>query len=431
MPDKDIISMSQKEIKNHDVIQRVMRKEMTGIDASRLLGLSTRQIWRMKKNVCDHGPTGLIHGNRGKKSNRALSDEQRDEIAEIVRTNYPDFKPTHTKEKLEEIHGIVRDPKTIRSIMIDEGLWTPRSKRKGNKAEHRQWRKPRDFYGELVQFDGSYHLWLEDRLLDDEGLPKKLCLLLAVDDATSKLIWGRFDQHEGVFPVFGFWKEYVAKMGKPVAVYLDKFSTYRMNQKIVKENHDLKTQFERAMETLHIEPITAHSPEAKGRVENKFKTLQDRLIKEMRLRGISTIEGANIFFQEEFIPWFNNKYAKQPLKKGNLHRSLSRQERTHLASTFSRHTERTVQNDYTISFQKQWFQILPTRGVAICKRDKVIVEEHLDGSIKLRRRGSYRYLDIQPISKNTQQPIQTYPWILTQSTTPSTLTFKQKIKQKA
>lgn len=430
MSDKDIISMSQKELKQHDIIQRVIRKEITGEDAAKLLDLSVRQIWRMKYSVCEYGPSGLVHGNRGKRSNRSLSDEEKDEIAEILRESYPDFKPTHATEKLEEVHTIIRDPKTIRTIMINEGLWIPRSKKTGKKAKYRSWRKPRDFYGELVQFDGSYHLWLEDRSLDKEGLPKKLCLLLAVDDATSKLVWGRFDLHEGVFPVFGFWKEYVAKIGKPVAIYLDKFSTYRMNQKITKENHDLKTQFQRAAAELHIDPIVAHSPEAKGRVENKFKTLQDRLIKEMRLKGISTIEEANKYFQEEFIPWFNVRYGKQPLKRGNLHRALSKQERTHLSSIFSRHTERTVQNDYTISFQKQWYQILPTKGVAICKRDKVVVEEHLDETIKLRRKRTYKYIDIKPISKNTQRSVQTYPWTLTESTAPSFLILKQKIKQK-
>lgn len=423
--------MSQKELRKHDIIQRVIRKEMIGKDAARLLGLSIRQIWRMKSNVHEYGGPGLVHGSRGKRSNRALSDEEKDEIAEILRANYPDFKPTHATEKLKEIHAIARDPKTIRVIMIDEGLWTPRSKRKGKKAEHRSWRKPRDFYGELVQFDGSYHLWLEDRLVDEEGLPQKLCLLLAVDDATSKLIWGRFDMHEGVFPVFGFWKEYVSKMGKPVAIYLDKFSTYSMNKKFLKENHDLRTQFQRAAEQLCIDLITAHSPEAKGRVENKFKTLQDRLVKEMRLRGISTIEEANKYFQEEFIPWFNAKYGKEAIKKGNLHRALGRQERVRLASTFSRQTERTVQNDYTVSFDKQWYQILPTRGVAICKRDKVIVEEHLDSTMNLRRKGTYKYVEIMPISKNTQQPAEIFPWILTINTAPVSLTYMQKIKQKA
>lgn len=203
-----------------------------------------------------------------------------------------------------------------------------------------------------------------------------------------------------------------------------------MNKKFLKENHDLKTQFQRAAEQLHIDLITAHSPEAKGRVENKFKTLQDRLVKEMRLRGISTIKEANRYFQEEFIPWFNAKYGKEPLKKGNLHRALSRQERACLTSIFSRQTERTVQNDYTISFNKQWYQILPTRGVAICKRDKVVVEEHVNGAVELRCKGTHKYLDINPISKNTQQSTEIFPWTLTESTAPISLTFMKKIKQK-
>lgn len=159
--------------------------------------------------------------------------------------------------------------------MIEEGLWKP--KKNKNKKEHREWRQRRAHYGEMQQFDGSYHHWLEDR-----GNTGKICLLLSVDDATGQITHAKFEEHEGVFPVFEFWQEYLLKHGKPMSIYMDRFSTYSMNQKTAKENPDTLTQFQRAMKELRIESILANSPEAKGRVETMFGTLQNRLVKEMK-----------------------------------------------------------------------------------------------------------------------------------------------------
>jgi hypothetical protein len=266
--------MSQQDLSRYDIIKRLIRKEINGSVAAELIGLSVRQVRRLKRRVILYGPNGLIHGNRGRVGHRRLPDKERKQIIALLHKHYYDFWPRHAAEKLDELHGIVRDPKTIRQIMIDEGLWKP--KRGKKKTEHRQWRQRKAHLGEMEQFDGSYHPWFEDRL------PGEQCLLLSVDDATSKITHAQFDEHEGVFPVFGFWLEYLSVHGKPMAIYVDKFSTYSMNHKLAKENPDTLTQFQRALRELRIEPILANSPQAKGRVETTFGTLQNRLIKEMR-----------------------------------------------------------------------------------------------------------------------------------------------------
>lgn len=397
----DIIPMTKKELHRYEVIKRCLRQELKEKEAAEILSLSIRHIQRIKKKVKENGAQGLIHGNRGESSHNRISEKERQRIIELLGKHYYDFKPTHAKEKLRDIHGIDRDPKTIRQIMINEGLWKPRKQKNG--SEHREWRQRRAHFGEMAQFDGSYEHWFEDR-------GPKFCLLLAVDDASGALLYGRFDKDEGVFPVFSFWREYLLKYGKPLSIYLDRFSTYQMTQKVAQDNHDLKTQFERAMTELQIETITAYSPEAKGRIETRFGTLQDRLIKEMRLRGISTINEANQYLEEEFIPWFNNRYAVEPRAKANLHKSLSEKERKALESILSKQTERTVQNDFTISYENRWYQLIKDQPVTVCKRDRIIVEEQVNGSVRFRLRG--KYLHAQPLLSRLSLRGQPKMWAL-------------------
>jgi len=398
---KTFLSMSKEELSRYDIIKRLIRGEINGTEASKFIGLSIRQTRRLKAGVKENGPKALIHGNRGKQSNSALPAKEREKIIKLLHENYYDFWPTHASEKLAEVHDIVRDPKTIRQILIDEKLWKPR---KNKKKEHREWRLRKAHYGEMQQFDGSYHEWFEERI------PGKQCLLLAVDDATSSITKAKFDEHEGVFPVFAFWREYLLKQGKPMNIYMDRFSTYSMNQKLAKENPDTLTQFQRAMRELRIESILAHSAEAKGRVETMFKTLQNRLVKEMRLKKINTIEQANKYLQDEFIHWYNNKYAVQSRAKANLHNKLTNGELKKLDSIFSRQEQRTVQNDFTISYKTHWFQLTKQQPVTIQKRDKVIVEEYKDNSIQIRLRG--KYLNYTTIQKGQKQVKKTIPWIL-------------------
>lgn len=398
----------------YDVITRLICAELNGTEAAQLLRLSTRQVRRLKGKVKKHGAVGLIHGNQGTPSNHRMPRQDRDKIVSLIHRHYIDFKPTFLTEKLKERHHIIRDPETIRQLMITEGLWIPRRLR--GTGTHRAWRSRKACYGELVQFDGSYHDWFEGR-----GLP--CCLLAAIDDASGRLIKASFGLHEGVIPVFTFWKAYLRTHGRPQAIYLDKFSTYKMNPGVAQENHDLRTQFERAMQELGIELITAHSPEAKGRVERLFGTLQDRLIKELRLAGINSIPEANTFLEEKFIPQFNERFAVEPAGTANLHRPLTSLHRTHLDTIFARQALRTVQNDFTVSFKNCWYQLTERQPVTVCRRDTVTIEERLDGSVRIRLRG--KYLTYQLLPERPRKAHQ-QPWVLT-TTVPKRTAWKPPV----
>lgn len=374
----NLITMSLKEVKKYEVLNKVINKELNGTEASRLLGLSIRQIRRLKGRVAESGAKGLMHGNRGQPSNRSIPDGERRRIIALIKEKYADFGPLLASEKLEELHRIKRDKGTIRSIMIKNGLWQPDSKKK---EAHRAWRERKASKGELIQYDGSYDFWFEDR-------GEKCCLLLGIDDADNDVI-ARFDEHEGVEPTFNYWRRYIERKGKPNAIYADKFSTYSMNHKLAQENPDTLTQFERAMKELSIGVIRANSPQAKGRVERVFRTLQDRLIKELRLNNISTIEEANEFLERDFLPKFNAKFMVEARSKANLHKRLSEQEKKKLDSIFSRQYQRVVNNDFTISHRKNYYQLEKNQPVTICKRDIVTVEERMDQSIHLKLRGKY------------------------------------------
>ena len=391
--------MTNREINRHSIIKKLLDREINGTTAADLLKLSVRHIKRLKAKVKQFGPKALIHKSRGKPSNRRMPDKEREAIAEILKQKYPDFKPTFAAEKLEQNHNIKRDPKTIRTIMIEEDLWRPRKKKK---QEYHSWRKRKPCYGEMEQFDGSYHRWAEDR-------SEEWCLLASIDDATGIPTKAKFDTDEGIFPVFKFWKEYVKEHGKPRSIYLDKFSTYKMNQRAAIENHETQTQFQRAMNQLGIEPITAHSPQAKGRIERLFNTFQDRLVKELRLKNILTIEEANKFLEEEFLPAYKTKYAVEPASKTDLHQTLNQKEKNKLNSIFSKQTTRVVRNDFTISFNNQWHQLLKEQPATVRKQDTILVEGRLDGSIHFSIRG--KYLNSKIITERPQK-IEKTEWVI-------------------
>lgn len=398
----DYITMSNKEIKRYDIIKRLINKNLNGSEAAELLDLSVRQTKRLKIQVKEKGAAGLVHLSRGKPSNRKIPEQEKQKIIKLLHRYYADFKPGFAAEKLLEKHDIVRDPKTIRQIMIVEGLWKPKQKKK---SVHRSWRQRKVNLGEMIQFDGSYEHWLEDR-----GGTGEICLLAGIDDSTSIVTKAKFDTDEGVFPVFDFWREYIISNGKPYSIYVDKFSTYKMNQQVAIENHDTKTQFERAMSELNIEPITAHSSQAKGRVERLFHTLQDRLIKELRLAHISTIAEANEFLAKVFLLKFNHRFSVEPRNKSNLHKELNQTEINKLDSVFSRQYQRIVRNDFTISINNQWYQLIKQQPVTICKRDTIITEQRLDGSIQFRLRG--RYLNYELLPQRPKKLNKNIPWVI-------------------
>lgn len=401
------ITVSQKEVKKYDIIKKLINREINGTEAAGVLGLTVRHIRRLKNKVAKNGINGLAHGNRGAKGNRNMPDKEKGEIKKLLHAKYPDFGPTFAAEKLDEVHGLKHDPKTIRSIMIAEELWKPKNKKK---KKHREWRQRRSSCGEMLQYDGSYEYWFENR-------GEKCCLLACIDDANSN-VWAKFDEHEGVEPTFNFWREYIERFGKPYSIYVDKFSTYSMNHKLAKENPDTLTQFQRAMEKgLNIEVIHAGSAQAKGRVEKLFRTLQDRLIKELRLKNISTIAEANRFLEKEFLSKFNAKFMVEPRTKADLHKQLTKGETSKLDSIFSRQYERTIRNDFTISHNKHWYQLAKEQPVTICKQDKAIAEERMDKTIHFQLRGKYlncKLLPERPKKMNTKE--NSLNWVIPKTT---------------
>ena len=376
-----LLPMSLRQLNHLDLLRRVERSELTERKAAELLQVTDRTVRRQLARLDDEGPGFLKHGLKGQPSNNRMPDKETEKIEKLLREKYSDFGPTFAAEKLSELHDIDRDAKTVRRILISLKLFMPRRVR--TKVVHRFWRMRRSMKGELVQFDGSYHDWFDGR-----GGITEACLLLAIDDATGDILDAQFAPHEGVLPVMGFWLGYAAIHGIPQAVYLDRFSTYSMNMKIAAENPDTLTQFERAAKDVGMKVIHAHSPQAKGRVENAFGTLQDRLIKEMRLKNVRSVEEANIFLRRSFIPSYNRKFGKTPTKPGDLHRKPTERElKDVLPYIFCRKETRVVRNDFTLPYKKTWFQLLPTPRLAMRPKERVDVHELPGGFIHLFVRG--------------------------------------------
>jgi hypothetical protein len=393
------LSLTMTQIDRHQIIMKLIDRHITEEEARKQMGLgSVRQVRRIKKRVKEEGAKGVLHRSKGKQSNRKMPEELRSRIVSIIREKYPDFKPTFASEKLRENHGIEITSESLRRIMIKEKLWKPKPRKKPK--DRRTWRPRKENPGEMQQYDGSYHKWFEDR-------GPETCLLLSVDDANGEITHAKFDEHEGVLPTFRFWKEYAEKNGLPVSVYLDKFSTYKINHPSAEDNNGLMTQFQRAMGDLGVKTISAHSPQAKGRVERMFGTLQDRLIKELRLRNISTVPEANRFLEEEFVPEYNRRFAVVPEKKTDLHRPLSKEMKKRLPHIFSVQQERKVQNDFTILFKGRFFQLEETQPTTVYKKDTVTVEEHLDDSLHISFKDhilNYRELPRRPRKQNIAVP---------------------------
>lgn len=384
--EKELITMTQKELLRYDVIKNLIGNKINGTEASKQLSLSVRHVKRLKAKVKEKGIEGVIHGSRNQEGNNKIDAEIVKFAKEQLNDKYSDFGPTFASEKLDENHHIKLSKETIRQIMITEKLWKPRTRRKP-KQRH-VWRARKEYYGEMEQFDGSYHRWLENR-------NEELCLLLSIDDARGEITHAKFDLNESTLAVFNFWREYIKKNGLPISAYLDKFSTYKVNHKNAVDNKDMITQFQRAANQLGIKLITAHSPEAKGRVERVFATLQDRLVKELRLASISTREKANEFLKE-YIPKFNQQFAVAPARKKNLHRQLNKETEKKLPQILSVQDKRKVNNDYTIMFKGQYFQLNEEQPTTVYKKDAVIIEKHIDNTIKINLRGKYLNYKILP-----------------------------------
>jgi hypothetical protein len=300
-----------------------------------------------------------------------MEARKREEIGEIVGREYEDFGPTLAAEKLKERHGMQVSVGTVRAIMVEKGLWKPG--REGKR--HRAQRERRARRGQMVQVDGSSHDWFE-------GRRGKAVLLAYIDDASSAFVHGVFVEGDTTEELMRATWEYARRHGLPESMYVDRDSIYVVNRQATVEEQlrdaQPQTQFDRAMEELGIQVILARSPQAKGRVERLFKTLQDRLVKEMRLRGISTLEEANRYLDEEYCAAHNERFAVEPLESPDAHRTAPSEAR--LAEIFSIREQRVTQNDYTVRYKNKRYQIGKQQAVRVRPRMAVTVEEQLDGT---------------------------------------------------
>jgi hypothetical protein len=377
-----VIAMSRPEIDRMHVLRDVMAERITVNEAAQLLRITRRQVFRILKAYHAGGPAALVSSRRGKPSNRSYPAALRTEVLALITANYADFGPTLACEKLSERHGIHLGVETIRRWMLAEGLWQDRKQRL--KPVH-QPRCRRDCVGELIQIDGSEHYWFEDR-----GPP--CTLLVYIDDATSRLMHLKFVETESTFDYFRSTREYLETYGKPVAFYSDKHATFRVN-KVGATGGDGMTQFGRALHQLNIDIICANAPQAKGRVERANGTLQDRLVKELRLAGIASIEAGNAFLPA-FMADFNRRFAKTPFSDKNLHRPLT--EHDELDDVFAWQEERTISRSLTLQYDQVLFILEPNETTLSLARQRVTVYDYPDGRLAIKHKGlslPYRIFD--------------------------------------
>lgn len=386
MAGKDIIIMSQKELKRVKVINEVINKNLTQKEAAEKIDISERQIRRLLIRVEEKGDKGLAHKLRGKKSNRRYPEDEKENILEICRAKYVGFGPTLCMEKLSEKDKKKISDETLRKWFVKEGI-EYKGRRKGKKF--RQWRERKEYFGEMIQMDGSHHDWLE-------GRGPKMVLMAFIDDATGK-IFCMFYVYEGTIPALDIMKRYIKRYGIPHSVYLDKHSTYKSTGKLSIEDELAGkqvplSQYGRALKELGINIIHANSPQAKGRVERLFGTLQDRLIKEMRLENIVSMEEANKFLKK-YMPIFNKKFGVKAAKERDLHLEIS--EGINLDMIFCIKTERVLRKDFTVNHDKKSYQVLEC---VVAK--KVTVNESVTGSIFITSKGKIlKHKEIFPVKK--------------------------------
>lgn len=364
-----LYTMSEKELKKLEVMQRLKDKRLKQGEAAKILGVSIRQVKRIYKAYREAGASGLVSKRRGQVSNHRLEPAVVQKVLDLVQRKYAGFGPTLAHEKLVEMEGMKISDESVRKIMIQAGLW--QAKRARKLVTH-QMRERRARYGELVQIDGSAHDWFE-------GRAASCTLLVFIDDATGKLLQLRFVKSESFFSYCAAAGDYFERCGKPIAFYSDKHGVFRVNIPSAGTGEHL-TQFGRAMKTLDVEILCANSPQAKGRVERVNLTLQDRLVKEMRLRGISSWEAGNAYLPE-FMADFNRRFAVVPKSQQDAHRPLAAQD--NLAFIFAWQEPRFLSKNLTIQFKKTVYQIQTDRPTYALRNAEVTVCQDALGQVAI------------------------------------------------
>ena len=386
--------MSDEERKRNEVMTRVKKGDLGLRNAAEILGISYRQVKRIRKRYRKQGAKGLVHGNVGRKSNRAKPQKFRERALRLVRQKYSGeagerFGPTLAAEHLASEDGLEVDPETLRRWMLGEGLWSRERKRQ----THRRRRERKGHFGELVQLDGSFEDWLEGR--GPYG-----CLMNLVDDATSTTLC-LLGEQETIWAAVRVLRAWIEEYGVPLALYTDWKNVY-VREPTTKEllrGEVPLTQFGAMCDRLGIVIIAARSPQAKGRVERNHGTHQDRLIKKMRRKKISTHEAANEFLQKEYLPEHNRRFAVAAAKPEDYHRTRPR--KAALDEIFRLETERTLGQDWVVRHQNRYFQVRRESAYAPA-RGKVVVCEWEDGRLEIRYRG--KRLSLEEIAERPAKP---------------------------
>lgn len=405
------VVMSRKELERGGVMSRLANGDICARTASEMLGISYRHCLRMSKRYKEGGAAGLAHGLRGQPSNRGTDAHLRDQVVAACKVSYKGFGPTLASEELAERDKLSVNRETLRRWLVAEGIWVPRKRRR----RHRSRRKRKERFGEMVQFDGSHHDWFE-------GRGPKCCLMTMVDDATGT-VWALFTEDEGTAAAMKMLWAWIARFGIPHSIYLDRLKTYITDREPTVDEQlagqTPQTQFGRACQILGIRIIAAHSPQAKGRVENKHKLTQDRLVKQMRLNNVSTIEEANEYLKT-WLPRINERFSVQSANPDDMHKSIP--EGVDLRGVFCIEQTRIVKNDWTVQFENQWLQIVKKQTVLPSAGASVTVQKWLDGTLHVVYSGecvTVKVLDARPVKeapliaktlKQPHKPAATHPW---------------------
>ena len=367
------LKLSRQERLRVDMFGRVQRGELTLLKAAELTGLSYRQTLRVFARYQELGAAGVCHRLRGQTSNRKSPAGNEQRAVSLYAKQYSDFGPTLAAEYLAQVDGLLVSAVTLRRWLVRAGLWKPR---RGG-PQHRKWRERKPHFGEMLQVDGSLHDWFE-------GRRKQASLIVMIDDATNWM-YARFFEEETTTAIMETFRRYILQYGLPRSLYVDKDSIYNVNRDAtadenLKETGPL-TQFSRALGQLDVTLILANSPQAKGRVERRHQLLQDRLVKALRLSQISTLEAANDFLDQTFLDPLNEQFQYAAAEPADVHRSLPRGVR--LEHVLSVQEQRVVRNDWTISWRNRCFQLTEANQKLALVGQRILVCEHLDGSLHL------------------------------------------------
>jgi len=372
--------MSKRELGRVEVLARVRSKQLQVVDAGRLLGVSYRQAKRLWKRYREEGAAGLQHRSAGRTSNRACDEKIRQQVLRRVREKYSGavgerFGPTLAAEHLASEDGLQVGVGTLRRWMLTEGLWSRERKRR----RHLLRRERKEHFGEMVQMDGSFHAWLEER--GPQG-----CLIDLVDDATS-MTWAQLGEQETIWAVVDALRVWIERYGVPQSVYVDWKNLYKRAATVKEQlrGEEPVTQFGRMCAKLGIEVIAASSPQAKGRVERQHGTHQDRLVKKLRRKEIASHEAANVYMERDYLPEHNHRFARAAAKAEDYHRRAPRA--AELDRIFSLENERTISNDGVVRYQNRWLQLGPQSGHGASAQNKVLVCEGRHGNITMEYRG--------------------------------------------